>query len=106
MSEKQAKKVFLKQAKPFFRRYETERARKNPGRNNTRRATLDFKAKIHAWAGAIKIPFLEASFHDVVRGPVSLRVPILFTLPVGFERGFKFTSESEFDNFKKFCEDK
>jgi hypothetical protein len=29
MTEKQAKKVFLKQAKPFFRRYDAERKRKN-----------------------------------------------------------------------------
>ena len=105
MSEKEAKKVFLKQAKPFFKRYETEVNARTASRRR-RPKTTHFKAQVHAWAGAIGTPFFAAEFHDVVRGPVSLRVPILFTLPVGFERGFKFTSASEFENFKKYCEEK
>ena len=100
MTEKQAKKVFLKQASPFLRRYKTERKRTNV----RRRLTTDFKASVLI-AGE-KSPVFAASFHDVVRGPVSLRVPILFALPVGFERGFKFTSASEFENFQLYCEGK
>lgn len=102
MTEKQAKKIFLKQAAPFLRRYKTEQKRK-PARR-IRRATTDFKASVLT-AGE-KSPVFAASFHDVVRGPVSMRIPILFALPVGFERGFKFTSASEFENFRLYCEGK
>lgn len=102
MTEKQAKKIFLKQAAPFLRRYRTEQKRK-PARR-IRRATTDFKASVLT-AGE-KSPVFAASFHDVVRGPVSLRVPILFDLPPGFENGRDLSDAAQLVNFKKFCEGK
>lgn len=98
MTEAQAKKVFLKQAKPFFKRYAAEQKRKT--RRNAK--TSEFRAGITPSPA----PQFSASYKDLFRGVMTMRVPILFTLPPGFESGFKFTSASEFENFKKYCEDK
>ena len=105
MSEKEAKKIFLKQAKPFFKRYEQEAARPETRRCFRARKAIDFKASVHAWPGAIGTPFFAGSWHDVKFGPMSMRVPILFPLPLGFEKGFKFTDAATLANFKKYCEE-
>jgi len=96
MSEKEAKKIFLKQAKPFFKRYEAETARKNA----RQRRSFDF----HAIVELGPVPCFAAKYEDLFRGVVSMRVPILFTLPLGFEKGFKFTDAATLANFKKYCE--
>lgn len=96
MSEAQAKKVFLKQAKPFFKRYEIERTRKN----KRQARTSNFKARVETG------PVFVAEYEDLFRGRMTMRVPILFTLPLGFEAGRKFTDAADFDNFKKYCEGK
>ena len=101
MSEAQAKKVFLKQAKPFLKRYDAERRRKN----KRAAATIDFNAAVLAEAANENPPVFAAEFTDVVRGRVTLRVPIMFNLPPGYERGFRFTDALQFYNFRIFCGD-
>lgn len=98
MSEKQAKAAFLKQAKPFLKRYETERTRKN----KRQMKTTGFKASITPSPA----PFFVAEHEDIFRGRMTMRVPILFTLPPGFAAGRKFTDAADFANFKKYCEGK
>lgn len=102
MSEKQLKKIFLKQIKPFLRRCEAESKRKNASRRLMAKTT-HFKAAIDT-AGAV--PVFAASFHDVIHGANAMRVPILFPLPIGFEKGFQFSDAVDFKNFRLFCEEK
>lgn len=107
MSEAQAKKVFLKQAKPFFRRFEAEHKKdvnRKPGylRRSIKQQTFGISAKVTATTP----PAFVAEFEDLFRGRQSVTVPILFTLPPGFENGRDLNDAAQLVNFKKFCEGK
>ena len=103
MTEKQAKKVFLKQAKPFFRRYDAERKRK---RKNARlRQSAKFVAGISGQGAHGSAQFFIASFEDKFRGRQEMHIPILFSLPEYYFKGKAFQKESEFDAFRKYCEE-
>lgn len=104
MSEKQAKKVFLKQAKPFFRRFEAEHKKdvKWTGYRRIKRQTFDIAAQVIA----ANPPVFVAEFEDLFRGKQKITVPILFALPVGFANGAQLNDAAQLINFKKFCEDK
>lgn len=104
MSEKQAKKVFLKQAKPFFRRFEAEH-KKDANRafgRRIKRQTFGIAAQVIAATP----PAFVAEFEDLFRGKQKITVPILFALPVGFEKGAQLNDAAQLVNFKKFCEGK
>lgn len=101
MTEKQAKKVFIKQAKPFFRRYDAERKRKN---TRTRQSSK-FVAGISGQGAHGSAQFFIASFEDKFRGRQEMRIPILFSLPENYAIGKSFQKESDFDTFRKYCEE-
>ena len=101
MTEKQAKKVFLKQAKPFFRRYDAERKRKNA----RLRQSAKFVAGISGQGAHGSAQFFIASFEDKFRGRQEMHIPILFSLPESYHIGKSFQKESEFDIFRKYCEE-
>ena len=100
MSEKEAKKVFLKQAKPFFKRFETEQNRKKTHRMVRR--SFGFTAGLRTReTGGVEF---VGSYEDLFRGRQLMRVPVLFDLP-GVKIG-EFTTKKQFDAFKAICEDK
>lgn len=98
MNEKQAKAAFLKQVKPFTKRYAAERKRKNLGRHNVNRQTTEFKARIDAG------PVFVGTYTDKHRGEMSMIVPILFTLTDEFEPGVKIGSEARFSRLLSLAE--
>ena len=98
MNEKQAKAAFLKQVKPFTKRYAAERARKNPGRLDSKRQTKDFAARIAAG------PVFVGEYTDAVRGRMSMFVPILFSLNDEFKPGVKIYDHVTYSRFLSLVE--
>lgn len=99
MNEKQAKAAFLKQVKPFTKRYATERKRKNTSnRYGSMRQTTEFKAHIDAG------PVFVGTYTDKHRGEMSMIVPILFTLSHEFKPGVKIDSEAQFSRLLSLAE--
>lgn len=99
MNEKQAKAAFLKQVKPFTKRYETEKKRKHVLLRGTRaRRTTEFKAHIDAG------PVFVGTYTDKHRGEMSMIVPILFTLSHEFKPGVKIDSEAQFSRLLSLAE--
>jgi len=101
MTEKQAKAAFLKQAKPFFRRYDAERKRKN----KRLQQSSGFVAGISGQGAHGSAQFFIASFEDKFRRRQEMHIPILFSLPESYHIGKSFQKESDFDIFRKYCEE-
>jgi len=99
MTTKQAKAAFLKQIKPFVKRYETERKRKNTkNRYGSARQTTDFSARI------VTGPAFLGVYTDKHRGEMSMVVPILFDLDAEFAPGVAINSEAQFRRLLSLCE--
>lgn len=101
MSEKEAKKVFLKQVKPYTKRLETEKKRTNPGYLARNRQTTGFKAHI---VQGNKYPEFVGFYSDRIRGEMQIVVPIAFTLDAEFAPGAKIDSEAKFGRLLSLCE--
>jgi len=106
MTTKQAKAAFLKQIKPFVKRYETERKRKHFTFSGPRaRQTTEFKASIVlAWRfSAAPGPAFLGIYTDKHRGEMSMVVPILFDLDAEFAPGVAINSEAQFRRLLSLC---
>jgi hypothetical protein len=118
MTTKQAKAAFLKQIKPFVKRFETERKRYETERKRKRkrkhfifsgpraRQTTEFKASIVlAWRfSAAPGPAFLGIYTDKHRGEMSMIVPILFDLDAEFAPGVVINSEAQFRRLLSLCE--
>jgi hypothetical protein len=101
MTTKQAKTAFLKQIKPFVKRYETERKRKiTENRHGSARQTTKFKAHI---VQGNKWPEFVGIYSDKHRGEMSMVVPILFDLDAEFAPGVAI-SDAQFQRLLSLCE--
>lgn len=92
MSDKEAKKIFLKQAKPYLKRYDAEAKRKNI-RN---RVSTEFRA-------SIENKTFFCSWVDAIRGRVEIHIPICFNLPAAWHE-VKFSSMGDFAKFRALLE--
>lgn len=80
MKESEAKKAFLKQAKPFFKRYDAEAKRKVKYRMVRRSTRLTGRLRVENGRC-----FFDCEWVDLFRGLQKIKIPILFTLPGGIK---------------------